>query len=274
MPDEWRSPERDSWSEKFHSEISAIEGSKTRTAVAKYDTPPPKRLKVTGAGALVQRQALSTGNIAKEPGAVTYFLLLNPDGGIRSDVTIAWLGQDHFQLGINSNIDLDYFTVQAWLAARRDLAAWANVLDVTGASCWTGLWCPLAREVMVKVGDDDFDNEALKYFRTNQVVIGAYRSPRRACPTWASSDRNSMPARKQGRNSGTGYSPPAGSTGSLPLVEGCSIPCAWRRATGSGAPTCPPRYLLTSPLNGLIEEELGLLACRSRHDSLPLFFHD
>ncbi|MHA7243630.1 AI-2E family transporter, partial [Paeniglutamicibacter antarcticus] len=35
-----------------------------------------------------------------------------------------------------------------------------------------------------------------------------------------------------------------------------------------------PRYLLTSPLNGLIEEELGLLACRSRHDSLPLFFHD
>ena len=36
----------------------------------------------------------------------------------------------------------------------------------------------------------------------------------------------------------------------------------------------PPRYLLTSPLNGLIEEELGLLVCRSRHDSLPLFFHD
>lgn len=172
MPEEWQSPERDGWSDKFHSKISAVEAWKTRTAVAMYDMTPLKRLEVTGPGALALLQKLSTGNIAKRPGAVTYCLLLNPDGGIRSDVTIARIGEEHFQLGVNGNIDLDYFSVEARRQAESDPASWAHVADVTGASCCIGLWGPLAREVMAKVSDDDFSNEALKYFRTKRVVIG------------------------------------------------------------------------------------------------------
>src|SRR5690606_6971468 len=34
----------------------------------------------------------------------------------------------------------------------------------------------------------------------------------------------------------------------------------------------PSRYLFSSPSTGLHEEGLGLLACRSRHDSLPCSF--
>ena len=143
MTEEWRSPERDAWSNKFHSEISAVEAWKTRTAVAMYDMTPLKRLEVTGPGALALLQELSTGNIAKKLGAVTYCLLLNPDGGIRSDVTIARLGEERFQLGVNGNIVLDYFTVKGRMQARRDPSAWAHVADVIGASSCIGLWGPL-----------------------------------------------------------------------------------------------------------------------------------
>ncbi len=60
------------------SPISAAEAWKTRTAVALYDMTPLKRLEVSGPGALTLLQRLSTGHIAKKPGAVTYCLLLNP----------------------------------------------------------------------------------------------------------------------------------------------------------------------------------------------------
>ena len=76
LPAEWQTPERDEWSAMFSSPISAAEAWKTRTAVALYDMTPLKRLAVNGPGAQALLHRLSTGNIAKKPGAVTYCLLL------------------------------------------------------------------------------------------------------------------------------------------------------------------------------------------------------
>jgi glycine/D-amino acid oxidase-like deaminating enzyme len=104
LPAEWQAPERAPWAAMFSSPISAAEAWKTRTAVALYDMTPLKRLAVNGPGAQALLHRLSTGNIAKKPGAVTYCLLLADDGGIRSDVTVARLGEDDFQLGVNSNV--------------------------------------------------------------------------------------------------------------------------------------------------------------------------
>ncbi|WP_139007297.1 GcvT family protein [Arthrobacter crystallopoietes] len=172
LPEEWQAPERDSWSNMFHSPISAAEAWKTRTAVALYDMTPLKRLEVTGPGALALLQRLSTGNIAKKPGAVTYCLLLADDGGVRSDVTIARLAEETFQLGVNGNIDFDYFRVEARKQSADDPAQWVHVSDITGGTCCIGLWGPLAREVIGKVSEDDYTNDSLRYFRAKEVHIG------------------------------------------------------------------------------------------------------
>ncbi|WP_077490830.1 GcvT family protein [Sinomonas mesophila] len=172
LPAEWQTPERDAWSAMFHSPISAAEAWKTRTAVALYDMTPLKRLSVNGPGALALLQRLSTGNIAKKPGAVTYCLLLAEDGGIRSDVTVARLGEDTFQLGVNSNVDFDYLRVEARKQSTADPAQWAHVADITGSTCCIGLWGPLAREVIGKVSDDDLSNDGLRYFRAKEIHIG------------------------------------------------------------------------------------------------------
>ena len=49
----------------------------------------------------------------KSIGSVTYTLILDEAGGIRSDLTVARLAEDHFQVGANGNLDLDYFRRQA-----------------------------------------------------------------------------------------------------------------------------------------------------------------
>ncbi|HSL35862.1 MAG TPA: glycine cleavage T C-terminal barrel domain-containing protein, partial [Arthrobacter sp.] len=172
LPAQWRAPERDGWSAMFHSAISAAEAWRTRTAVGLFDMTPLKRLAVTGPGALALLQRLSTGNIAKKPGAVTYCLLLADDGGIRSDVTVARLGDEDFQLGVNSNVDFDYLRVEARKQSAADPARWAHVSDITGSTCCIGLWGPLAREVIGKISTDDLSNDGLKYFRTKEISVG------------------------------------------------------------------------------------------------------
>ena len=166
LPAEWTPPARDSWSAKFHSPIAAAEAWKTRTAVAMYDMTPLKRLEVSGPGALDLLQRVTTGQMDKTVGAVTYALMLDQAGGIRSDVTVARLGEQLFQVGANSALDFDYLRRQAPADGS------VQIRDITGGTCCVGLWGPLAREVIGAVSSDDFTNEGLKYFRAKQVRIG------------------------------------------------------------------------------------------------------
>jgi glycine cleavage system aminomethyltransferase T len=173
MPAEWLPPARDAWSNMFSSPIAAAEAWKTRTAVAMYDMTPLKRLEVSGPGALKLLQELTTADLDKKPGAVTYTLLLDHAGGIRSDITVARLDEDTFQLGANGNIDTAYFTRAARHQTQSGSASdWVQVRDTTGGTCCIGLWGPLARDLVAKVSEDDFTNDGLKYFRAKNVVIG------------------------------------------------------------------------------------------------------
>jgi glycine cleavage system aminomethyltransferase T len=173
MPAEWQPPARDAWSGMFSSPIAAAEAWKTRTAVAMYDMTPLKRLEVSGPGALKLLQELTTADMTKKPGAVTYTLLLDHAGGIRSDITVARLSEDTFQLGANGNIDTAYFERAARHQTESGTASdWVQVRDTTGGTCCIGLWGPLARDLISTVSGDDFSNDGLRYFRAKKVVIG------------------------------------------------------------------------------------------------------
>ncbi|ALQ29370.1 sarcosine dehydrogenase [Arthrobacter sp. YC-RL1] len=172
LPEQWQDPQRDTWAAKFHSPIAAVEAWKTRTAVAMYDMTPLKRFEISGPGAAALLHRLSTGNAKKSVGSVTYTLLLDEAGGIRSDITIARLEEDLFQVGANGNIDLAYFTVEAKAQNEgRIPGGWVQIRDITGGTCCIGLWGPHARKVIEKLSDDDFSNEGLKYFRLAKAHI-------------------------------------------------------------------------------------------------------
>jgi glycine cleavage system aminomethyltransferase T len=131
-----------------------------------FDMTPLKRLEVSGPGALGLLQRLTTGEMDKSVGAVTYALVLDEAGGIRSDVTVARLGEELFQVGANGPLDQDYLQRQA-----PDDGS-VQIRDITGGTCCIGLWGPRARDLVQRLSSDDFSNDGLKYFRAKRAWIG------------------------------------------------------------------------------------------------------
>ncbi|WP_407285550.1 FAD-dependent oxidoreductase [Streptomyces sp. BP-8] len=159
-----RLPERDAWSARYWSPIAAAEARATRERVALYDMTPLRRLEVTGPGALDFLDRMTTNNLRKRPGAVTYTLLLDESGGIRSDLTVARLAPDRFQIGANSPADLD------WLL--RHAPDGVEVRDITSGTCCIGVWGPLARDLVQPLARDDFSHEGFGYFRARRTHLG------------------------------------------------------------------------------------------------------
>ncbi|GAB7106755.1 FAD-dependent oxidoreductase [Streptomyces phaeofaciens JCM 4814] len=160
-------PTPNDWAARYWSPIVGAEAQVTRETVAMYDMTALKRLEVAGPGAADFLEGLVTGKVAKSVGSVTYTLLLDHDGGIRSDITVARLARDLFQVGANGNLDLD------WLTRRLPADGTVQVRDITPGTCCIGLWGPLARKVLQPLTDEDFSNDGLKYFRAKHAYIGS-----------------------------------------------------------------------------------------------------
>ncbi|KAE8155334.1 hypothetical protein BDV25DRAFT_146497 [Aspergillus avenaceus] len=165
LPPEWRPVQRDAWSSQFYSPIAAAEAWKTRHAVAMYDMTAFHRFEVAGAHAVDLLQQLTTSDISKI-GSITYTLLLSSNGGIRSDVFIARLDQNHFQVGANTANDLAYLVREA-----RRQGQHTQVRDITGGTSCIGLWGPRARDVIGSVSTDNFSNTGLPYMGVKSATI-------------------------------------------------------------------------------------------------------
>ncbi|MDQ3030280.1 MAG: FAD-dependent oxidoreductase [Actinomycetota bacterium] len=157
--------EREPWAARYWSPIVGAEARATRAAAALYDMTPLKRVEVSGLGALTFLQRLTTGEMDKAVGAVTYTLLLDERGGIRSDITVARLGDQRFQVGCNGPLDVD------WLEHHRPADGSVHLTDLTSATCCLGLWGPRAREVLGRITGDDVSNDGLRFFRAKRIDV-------------------------------------------------------------------------------------------------------
>ena len=175
--------------------------------------------------------ATSTSPSARSPTACCS----THDGGIRSDITVARLGRDRFQVGANGNLDLDWFTRH--LPGRRHGRRSATSPPGT---CCIGLWGPRARELAPAADRHRTSpTDGLNYFRAQARPTSARsRSPRCACPTSASSAGSSTPPPTMGQKLwDTLWEAGAAATASSPPAAAPSTACGWRRATAPSAPT-------------------------------------
>lgn len=160
-------PERDGWTARFWSPISIAEAQWTREHVALYDMTPLARYEISGAGAADFLQGLTSNNVDKSVGSVTYTLMLDETGGIRSDLTVARLGNTRFQVGANGPQDFD------WLTRHLPTDGSVTLRDITGGTCAVGLWGPAARDLVQPLCRDDLSHEAFAYFRALQSYLDA-----------------------------------------------------------------------------------------------------
>jgi glycine cleavage system aminomethyltransferase T/glycine/D-amino acid oxidase-like deaminating enzyme len=162
-------PPRSGWEARYWSPIVGAEHLVTRERVAMYDMNSLTKVEVMGPGALDLLQRLTTGNMDKSVGSVTYTLMLDDHAGIKSDMTVARLGRDHFRVGCNGQLDID------WMRRHLPADGSAQVYDITGGTCCIGLWGPHARDVIQQVSGDDFSEKGHKYFRAKPAYIGAVK---------------------------------------------------------------------------------------------------
>ncbi|MEY9874164.1 glycine cleavage system aminomethyltransferase T/glycine/D-amino acid oxidase-like deaminating enzyme [Streptacidiphilus sp. MAP12-33] len=166
LPEVAQIPGRGAWASRYWSPIAGAEALATRSRVALFDMTPLKRLEVSGPGALELLQYLTTNQLDKPVGAVTYTLLLDESGGVRSDLTVARLGPERFQVGANGPLDLD------WLTRHRPDGSPVQIRDITGGTCCVGVWGPLARELVQPLTDADFSHRGFGYFKARQACVG------------------------------------------------------------------------------------------------------
>ncbi|MFI0356463.1 FAD-dependent oxidoreductase [Actinomadura sp. 9N407] len=152
------------WASRYWSPIVGAEAQVTRERVALYDMTSLKRIEVSGPGALAHLRRMTTGKLVRGPGSVTYCLMLDEHGGILSDVTVAWLGEEEFQVGANTVMDAAHLA--------RSAPETVVVRDVTAGTCCVGVWGPRARDLVQPLTDDDLSNEAFRYFQVRRVHIG------------------------------------------------------------------------------------------------------
>jgi len=159
-------PVRSGWNAEWWSPIAHAEHLATRDGVALFDMSPLPKIDVSGPGAAAFLQRMVTGNVDRGVGSITYALMLDAKGGVRSDVTIARLAADRFRIGANGPLDL------VWLRAHAPADGTVAIQDVTSGVCCVGIWGPKARAVVEALSEDDWSNEGFPYYTARQRAIG------------------------------------------------------------------------------------------------------
>lgn len=162
--DRYTTPARDAWTSQFWSPIIGAEARAVREGVGLFDITTLKRIEVTGTGSLEFLECMTTGNLRKKNGTITYCLLLNEKAGILSDITVMRRSERDFFIGVNSNTDIHYL--------RQHAPDTVHVHDITAGTVALGLFGPKARELAQSLTPDDLSNEALGYFKLKNTYLG------------------------------------------------------------------------------------------------------
>ncbi|MBS1599391.1 MAG: FAD-dependent oxidoreductase [Bacteroidetes bacterium] len=160
----YNSPPRDEWSSKFWSPIIGAEARAVRDGVGLFDITTLKRIEVVGKGALEFLERMTTGNLRKKPGSITYCLMLNERAGIMSDITVMRRGERDFFIGVNSNTDINFLKQMA--------PDTVHVGDITAGTVGLGLFGPRSRELAQSLTRDDISNDSLGYFKLKNTYLG------------------------------------------------------------------------------------------------------
>jgi glycine cleavage system aminomethyltransferase T len=116
--------------------------------------------------ALLQR--LADNDVDRPVGTVIYTQLLNPRGGIESDLTVTRWASDRFRVTTGSNFIASDL---GWILMHLPPEGGVEVRDVTDQFACIGVWGPDARRVLQAVTTSDVSNAAFPYMSARPIEI-------------------------------------------------------------------------------------------------------
>ena len=159
---------RDGWEARDWSPIIAAEHVATRERVALFDLTPFATFEITGPGSLAALQRLTTNQMDKTVGTITYTAMLTPGGGIRCDLTVTRLAEHHFVVVTGGAMGLHDL---GWIQGHVPDDGSVTVSDVSSGRCCIGLWGPRARDLLSRVCADDVTNAGFPYMTGKRIAI-------------------------------------------------------------------------------------------------------
>ncbi|WP_304454360.1 FAD-dependent oxidoreductase [Nocardiopsis sp. YSL2] len=149
LPQVARIPGRNAWAARHWSPIVGAEALATREGVGLFDLSGRTRAEVTGPDALDFLQTMTTNRLDVATGTVVRTLMLDEDGGMRGDLTVARLGEERFHVGVSGRGGL------MWLRGHLSRAETVQLRETTPGSCCLGLWGPRAPALLRSLTGSD-----------------------------------------------------------------------------------------------------------------------
>ncbi len=153
------------WFEHIGKEHEAI-----RTKAGVIDQSSFGKIEIKGQGALPFLQSITSNQMDKPIGSITYTQMLNEKGGIECDLTASRIGEEHFYLVTGTAFikhDLN------WIQKHLPEGSPISVIDVTSSKACITLCGPQSRNILKQLTKDDVSNEGLPYMTCRQILIGS-----------------------------------------------------------------------------------------------------
>ena len=159
---------RQGWESIQWSPNIAFEHMATREKVGIFDLTPFTKLDIEGDGSLEFIQNLTSNEMDKPVGSITYTSMLTPKGGIKCDLTITRKGYNRFTVitgGSTRLHDLDW--IESHLPRKNSI----KIYDVSEEQFCVGLWGPRARDVLELICEDDISDSGFPYMTFKSICI-------------------------------------------------------------------------------------------------------
>jgi glycine cleavage system T protein len=154
---------RPHWWENQRGEHLAV-----RQRAGLFDMTSFGKIRIEGPGALPLLQRVCANDMDVAPGRIVYTQMLNPQGGITSDLTVTRLTDSAFLLVVpGATLQRDL----AWLR-RHQQDDIAIITDMTAAEAVLCLMGPDARAILARITPDALDSAAFPFATAREIEVG------------------------------------------------------------------------------------------------------
>ncbi len=162
-PVEVESFERPHW----HDHVAA-EHEACRAAAAIFDQSSFAKFALIGRDAEAVLQRLCAADVGRPPGRITYTQMLNRNGGIECDLTVARIANDHYYIVTGTG-----FATHDFDHIRRNIDddAHASLIDITSAYGTLALMGPKSRDILGSVAEGALGFDACPFGTVSEIYV-------------------------------------------------------------------------------------------------------
>lgn len=158
-----------SWGRQNWFENAAEEHHAVRNGVGLFDMSSFGKIRIEGRDAEEVLQRICSADIRVAPGRIVYTTLLNPQGGIESDLTVTRLGPTSFIIiSAAANLVRDL----SWIRRHVPEGAECTVIEATASEAVFSVMGPKARALLQPICEQPLDNDSFPFGHAREVELG------------------------------------------------------------------------------------------------------